>query len=227
MKMLAALGLAAVVLVAGVSGASTATAAQHSIVVTGDGSVTSVPDRAQISFGVSSDARTASAALRGNATEMAKVIAAIRGQGIAAADIRTESVSLSPRYSQNGESIIGYQAANSVSATIRNLGKAGAVIDAAVEAGANQVNGPNLTRGDQTSLYRAALRAAIANARGKAQTIAKVSGLHIRRIIGVTEASAAPPLPLTDTGRLSAPSTPIEPGTQVVQATVSVSFSVS
>jgi uncharacterized protein YggE len=225
--MLAALGLAAVVLVAGVSGASTATAAQRSIVVSGDGSVTSVPDRAQISFGVSTDARTASAALRGNAAEMTKVIAAIKGQGIPAADVRTEVVSLSPRYSQNGESIIGYQAANSVSATIRNLDKAGAVIDAAVEAGANQVNGPNLTRGDQTSLYRSALRAAIANARGKAQTIARASGLHIRRIIGVTESSAAPSLPITDTGRASAPATPIEPGTQVVQATVSVTFSVS
>ena len=96
---------------------------QRSIVVSGDGSVTSVPDRAQISFGVSTDARTASAALRGNAAEMAKVIAAIKGQGIAAADMRTEVVSLSPRYSQNGESIIGYQAANSVSATIRNLAR--------------------------------------------------------------------------------------------------------
>ena len=89
------------------------------------------------------------------------------------------------------------------------------------------MNGPNLTRGDQTSLYRSALRAAIANARGKAQTIARASGLHIRRIIGVAESSAAPPLPITDTGRLSAPATPIEPGTQVVQATVSVTFSVS
>ena len=56
--------------------------------------------------------------------------------------------------------------------------------------------------------------------RGKAQTIASASGLHIRRIIGVTEASAAPPLPLADTGRVSAPTTPIEPGTQLVQATV-------
>src|SRR3954447_858995 len=134
MKMLAALGLAAVILVAGVSGASTATGPLHSIVVTGDGSVTSVPDRALVSFGVSTDARTASAALRGNAAEMTKVIAAIKGQGIAAADVRTEVVSLSPRSSQNGESIVGYEASNSVSTPIRNIDKAGSVIDAAVEA---------------------------------------------------------------------------------------------
>ena len=79
----------------------------------------------------------------------------------------------------------------------------------------------------QPASYAETLRAAIANARGKAQTIARASGLHIRRIIGVTESSAAPPLPIADTGRVSAPATPIEPGTQVVQATVSVTFSVS
>ena len=52
------------------------------------------------------------------------------------------------------------------------------MIDAAVDAGANQVSGPNLVRSDPTALYRAALRVAIANARGKAQTIARASGLR-------------------------------------------------
>ena len=113
-----------------------------------------MPDRAQLSFGVSSDAKTASAALRANAAEMTKVIAAIKGQGIAAADIRTELVSLSPRYTQNGEGIVGYTATNSVGVTLRNLDKTGGVIDAAVDAGANQVSGPNLVRSDQSALYR-------------------------------------------------------------------------
>src|SRR3954453_12450972 len=115
MKVLVVIGIAAALLVAGVAGAggaSTAAAVQHSIVVSGNGAITSVPDRALISFGVSSDARTASAALRANAAEMTKVIAAIKNQGIAAADIKTEVVSLSARYSQNGESIVGYQASN-------------------------------------------------------------------------------------------------------------------
>ena len=111
---------------------------QHSIVVTGQGSVSTVPDRAQVSFGVSTDAKTASAALRANAVEMTKVIAAVKGEGIAAADIKTHLVSLSPRYSQNGDTVVGYTATNSVSATIRNLSKIGGTIDAAVDAGANQ-----------------------------------------------------------------------------------------
>jgi uncharacterized protein len=220
---LAAAGVLVVALLAGTSGGAEAAAdavTQHSIVVTGQGSVSTVPDRAQVSFGVSTDARTASAAMRGNAADMTKVIAAVKAQGIAAADVRTDMISLSPRYSQSGDAVVGYTATNSVSATIRNLAKIGSTIDAAVDAGANQVSGPDLVRGDMTALYRAALRAAIANAKGKAQT-----GLHLRRITDVSEASSAPvPQPLTKAGADAA--TPVEPGTQLVEAAVTVTFSV-
>jgi uncharacterized protein YggE len=212
---------------AGGGGVSTAAAAQHSIVVAGNGSVSAVPDRAQVSFGVSTNSKSASAALRGNAAEMAKVIAGLKGQGIAAADIRTDLVSLSPRYSQAGDALVGYEATNSVSATLRVLSKVGPVIDAAVDAGANQVSGPNLVRADSAGLYRTALRAAIANAKTKARTIAGASGLHLRRITDVSESSAAPtPMPLTAKGATDT-STPVEPGTTQVEAAVTVTFSVS
>jgi uncharacterized protein len=228
MRSLALIGVVAVALLAGAAGAGGTTAAvtPHSIVVTGNGSVATVPDRAQLSFGVSSEAKTASAALRANAAEMTKVIATIKAQGIAAADIRTELVSLSPRYTQNGEGIVGYTATNSVGVTLRNLDKTGGVIDAAVDAGANQVSGPNLVRSDQSALYRAALRVAIANARAKARTIARASGLALRRITDVSESGG--PTPVADTAKVgAAPSTPIEPGTQLVEATVTVTFSVA
>ena len=229
MKSLADVGAVLAVLVAGATGAGGATSAapQHSIVVAGQGSVSARPDRAQLSFGVSSDAKTASAALRANGTEMTKVIAALKAQGIAVADLRTDLVSLSPRYSQNGETVVGYTATNSVSATVRNLAKIGAVIDAAVDAGANQVSGPNLVRSSATALYRAALRAAIADARGKARTIAVASGLHIRRITDVSESSAAPsPMPLTAKASADA-STPVETGSTLVEAAVTVTFAVA
>jgi uncharacterized protein len=228
MRSIAVIAVALVALLAGAAGAggSTAAVTQHSIVVTGNGAVSTVPDRAQLAFGVVSDAKTASAALRANAAEATKVIAAIKAQGIAAADIRTEQVSLSPRYTQNGEGITGYTATNSVGVTLRNLDKTGGVIDAAVDAGANQVSGPNLVRSDQSALYRTALRAAIADAKAKAQTIASASGLHLRRITDVSENGG--PIPIADTAKVgAAPSTPIEPGTQLVQATVTVTFSVA
>jgi uncharacterized protein len=234
MKRIAAIGVAAatagllVLVTAGAGGASSTTAAvQHSIVVAGQGSVSAVPDRAQVSFGLTTDARTASAALRANAAEMTKVIAALKAQGVAAADIRTELVSLTTRYSQNGDVVVGYQAVNSVSVTLRNLDKVGPVIDAAVDAGANQVSGPNLVRAAAAGLYRSALRVAIANAKAKARTIAGASGLRIRRITDVSETSAAPvPTPLTAkaTGDTS---TPVEPGTTQIEAVVTVTFSVA
>ena len=229
MKSLAVVGAVLAVLVAGATraGGAPSAAPQHSIVVAGLGTVSARPDRAQLSFGVSSDAKSASAALRANGAEMTKVIAALKAQGIAAADLRTDLVSLSPRYSQNGETVVGYTVTNSVSATVRNLAKIGAIIDAAVGAGANQVSGPNLVRSSATALYRVALRAAIADARGKARTIAAASGLHIRRITDVSEGSAAPsPMPLTAKASADA-STPVETGSSLVEATVTVTFAVA
>jgi uncharacterized protein YggE len=226
MKSLAVVGAVLAVLVAGATraGGAPSAALQHSIVVAGQGTVSARPDRAQLSFGVTSDAKSASAALRANGAEMTKVIAALKAQGIAAADLRTDLVSLSPRYSQNGETVVGYTATNSVSATVRNLTKIGATIDAAVDAGANQVSGPNLVRSSATALYRTALRAAIVDARGKARTMSAASGLHIRRITDVSESSAAP-TPLT--AKASADATPVETGSTLVEATVTVTFAVS
>jgi uncharacterized protein len=232
MKSLAAIAAVCAVLLlgavrAGGASSTVTVAAQHSIVVAGHGSVSVVPDRAQVSFGVSTSAKTASAALRENAAEMTKVIAALEVQGIAAGDIRTELVSLSPRYSQNGEAVVGYEAANSVAATVRKLFKVGPTIDAAVDAGANQISGPNLVRADSVGLYRSALRAAIANARAKARTIASASGLHLSRISDVRETSSAPtPMPLAAKDA-SADATPVEPGTTQVEATVTVTFAVT
>lgn len=228
MKSLAVIVAVGAVLMLGLvraGGASTtATAAQHSIVVTGQGSVATAPNRAQVSFGVSTSAKTASAALRANAAEMTKVIAALKGQGIAAADIRTDVVSLSPRYSQSGNTVIGYEVTNAVSATLRKLDRIGPAIDAAVDAGANQVSGPNLVRADAAAIYRAALRSAIADAKGKARTIAAASGLRLRRITDVAEASSAPvPLTAKSAGDTA---TPVEPGTTLVEATVTVTFAV-
>ena len=187
---------------------------QHSIVVTGNGSVATVPDRAQLSFGVSTDAKTASAALRANAAEMTKVIAAIKAQGIAAADIRTELVSLSPRYSQNGETVVGYTATNSVSATLRNLDKVGAGDRRRSRRGREPGLRPEprpLRRRPRSTGRRCARRSR--TPAGKAQTIAKASGLPCAGS-RTSPRAAAPPLPLADAKTAhAAPATPIEPGT--------------
>jgi uncharacterized protein len=218
--------LTAVVVAVALPGAATSAAAEPAgITVQGTASVASVPDRAQLTFGIESQGETARAALAANAAEMRRVIAALRSAG--ATDVKTQYVSLSPRYNERNEAQ-GFGASNSVSATVKEIARAGAVIDAAVAAGANQVYGPSLSRGDQTALYRQALRTAVENARASAQALAAASGLSLGRVTAIVEGGGAPPpLPFATADKAMESSTPIEPGTHEVSATVSVTFSVS
>jgi uncharacterized protein YggE len=210
------------------SAGSAGSSGGRTISVTGSGSVTVVPNRASFSFGVTTQGRTAAAALAENATEMRKVIAALKDAGIATADIQTQYVSLSPRYSNDGESILGYTASNSVSATTKDINKAGSIVDAAVAAGANQVSGPSLTRADSSSLYRRALKAAVADARSKAAAIAAASHARLGVVRAVAEGSSSPvPIPLAAKAAGPTDSTPVQPGTQQIEASVTVEFAIS
>jgi uncharacterized protein len=216
------LGLAAATLP---RAASSAAAEAGGITVQGTASVTSVPDRAELSFGVESRGASARAALSANAAEMRRVIAALKAAG--ATDVKTQYVSLSPQYNERFEAQ-GFSATNTVSATIKELAKAGAVIDAAVNAGANQVYGPSLSHGDQDELYRQALKAAVANARANAQALASASNVSLGRVTAIVEGGGAPqPVPFAAADKAMAESTPIEPGTQQTTASVTVTFSVS
>jgi hypothetical protein len=225
-SLVGALAVAAAVAAATVPGsASSAAAEAGGITVQGTASVVSVPDRAELSFGVQSQGQTAKAALAANAAEMRRVIAAVKAAG--GTNVKTQSVSLSPRYDEQNE-VQAFVATNTVSATIKELGKAGALIDAAVDAGANQVYGPSLSAGDQSELYRNALKAAVADARANAQSLAAASGLALGRITSIVEGggSTLQPYAVADKA-MAAGSTPIEPGTQQLTATVTVTFAAS
>ena len=222
----AALGLALALVGVGrpasARGNSAATVARE-ITVSGNGSVRAVPDRAQFSFGVTTQGASATQALNANATLARRVIAAVEAAGVAAADVQTETVSLSPRLDDGG-AIVGYTATNSVSATIRDLRKAGTLVDAAAGAGANDISGPALTRSDQTALYRAALRAAVADATAKADAIARAAGLRLGAVRSMVEGASSIPLPMA---RASAPAgepSPVEPGTETIDASVTAEF---
>ena len=135
------------------SGARSAPAADASsggITVLGTGSTNVTPDRASFEFGTVSQAATANAALAASSQSVARVIAALKKAGVAQADIQTSDVSLSPRMNDNGNEIVGYTASNNVTATIRKLGDAGDVVDAAVGAGANRSTGRTCSRRTRT-----------------------------------------------------------------------------
>jgi len=218
--------LAALVAAVSVPGqASSAAAEAGGITVQGTASVASVPDRAELSFGVETQGQTAKAALAANAAELRRVIAAVKAAG--GTNVRTQSVSLSPRYNERNE-VQAFVATNTVAATVNEIAKAGALIDAAVEAGANQVYGPSLSAGDQGERYRTALKAAVADARASAQSLASASGLALGRITTIVEGGGSTPQPYAVADKaVAAGSTPIEPGTQQLTATVTVTFAAS
>jgi uncharacterized protein YggE len=224
-------GIAAVVAFVGVGmptsarSDSTPSQAAHTITVSGSGSATATPNQAMFTFGVSTKAKTAVQALAANSTAMRKLIDALKAAGISSASLQTAYVSLSPVTSEDGQEIVGYSASNSVTATIASANRAGEIVDAAVAAGANLVDGPSLTISDQSSLYHTALKAAIADARAKAQVLADASGLHVGAVASVEENGVSAPLPYTD--RAAVASAPIEVGTQQITASVTVMFDAS
>ena len=196
------------------------------ITVTGTGSAKAVPDQASFDFGVQTQASTATEALARNGNQAQAIVAALRKAGIDESQIQTTDVSLWPQTTNDGNEIVGYQASNSVDATVP-IGEAGAVVDAAVAAGANNVDGPNLSVADQSSVYAAALKKALASAQAKAQAIAAASGVTLGAVQTVTEGGGqANPLPYEDelAPAAAAPSVKIEPGTQTSQATVTVTY---
>jgi uncharacterized protein YggE len=191
------------------------------ITVTGTGTVQSVPDKAEFSLGVDSTGPTARKALAANSERMRRVLAALFAAGVAKGDVQTQDVSVSRSYPDNG-----YSADNTVSVTINDLAKAGSILDAATNAGANNVYGPTLTRSDQDELQAKALRAAVDGARAKARVLADAAGVQLGSVTSITEGVDEPsPVYAADMARRAA-SAPIEPGKQQTQATVRVTFAI-
>lgn len=196
------------------------------ITVTGSGSVRGTPDRADFSFGVETQGQTSAEALDANSVAVQNVIDAVKGAGVSDGDIQTQQVSVSPRYGENGQNIVGYSATNSVNATVRDLAQAGAVVEAAVAAGANQVYGPTFSISDQTGLYGDALEKALEDARTKAATIAEAAGVGLGSIVNVVEGGQiGPPVPMAAEAAADA-SVPIEVGQQDIVASLTVTFAI-
>jgi uncharacterized protein len=199
--------------------------------IVAQGSVKRVPDLAIISAGVVTQARDAKSAMAGNATAMARVLTALRGAGVADRDMATAQIGLSPqyRYAENQPPVVtGYQANNSVSIRFRDVAKSGAILDALVAAGANQISGPTLTLDKPEAAQDEARADAIKTARARAELYAKAAGLSVKRIVAISETGEiSRPMPMMmERGMLAqtAAKSEIVPGEQDVGVSVSVTF---
>lgn len=198
--------------------------------VVAEGRSTRVPDLATIRAGVVTQGTTAQAALSENATRMDRVIAALKRAGVADRDLQTATIQLNPQY-RYGENvppaITGYQATNTVSVRFRDVAKSGAILDALVREGANQIDGPNLAVEAMDTAMDEARTDAIRRARARAELYAKAAGLRVERILVIAEgATALPPQPMPQMMMRAemAKDSQVLPGEQEINATVTVRF---
>jgi len=200
--------------------------------VSATGEVTRVPDIAIISAGVQTLQPTATAAIDENAARMERVRAALKRAGIEDRDIQTSSINLNPeyQYDQNRPpKLTGYRATNTVNVKFRDLKRTGAILDALVAEGANQINGPNLSIDKPESALDEARTKAIANGRARADLYARALGMRVVRLISVSEGggyNVPPPMPMVAqmAERSAGADSKIDPGTQQLQVNISMSF---
>lgn len=164
-----------------------------------EGEIRAAPDIATINLGVTSVAKSAAEALAGNAARMSQVITALQGSRITAKDTQTSGLSVSAQYAYEQNQpprLTGYQASHLVTVTVRDLNRVGAVVDAAVSAGANQVNGISFGLSDPAAAENGARELAVRALQAKADLYARAIGYRVLRLVSLREGAgfAIPPL---------------------------------
>ena len=198
------------------------------IVTTGEGEVRVAPDRATISVGVQTRATTAAEASAQNSRKQRAIIDAIRAKGIPAEQIATSSFNVIPetRYDREGQAVprtLSYLVSNVVTVDVRRMDLVGPVIDAALGAGANQINSLNFSVANADSARRSALSAAVSRAKADAESMAQAAGGSLGSLIELSSTQYfAPPRPMDARMSVAAEvaNVPIEPGQETIRAMV-------
>lgn len=200
------------------------------IEVSGQATVELPADQAEISFAMETRADDAAAAASDNAQEMSRVFAAIRSGGFAGLELETFGYSLQPQYATNDQrvrSIVGYVAFNNIRVTISDVDAVGRLIDVAVAAGANRVASISFSASDTEPARAQALAEAVRNARAQAGVIATSLGYELGAPLEIRGGAQRPTPIMFDamrTVQAQAAPTPIEAGSQTVDANVTIRF---
>ena len=217
-------------LAAGAALASPPPPEPRTLTVSGEGDVKAVPDEAQLSAGVVTQAPTAQAALDANRRAMNAVFAELQRQGIPDKSMQTSQFSVSPQYDSRDNTapkLTGYQVTNSVFVTIDDLSRLGAAIDALVGSGANSMGGISLTVRDPKPLLKLAREAAIRDAVDRAETDAKAAGVTLGRVMTIGDGGSSAPRPIMVRAMaFDGSATPIAAGQQTISANVSMTFEI-
>ena len=203
--------------------------ASNTITVSATGKVTVVPDVARVYLGVTIHKPTVKAAREAAATTMTAIIDALKGLGIAEADLQTSGLSLSPRYDpKSSTKLLGFTISEQLQVTVRDLDKTGDVVDTAMAKGATDLNGIGFEVSDPARALNDARANAVAAARASGQAMATAAGVTLGAVVSIADASA--PMPYYGVAG-AAPAagdvrTPVQPGTQDVSAAIVVVFEI-
>jgi len=203
--------------------------------VSGNGKVYMTPDIAYVTIGVHTEGEDAIEAVASNNGRSQKVIDTIKQLGIPAKDIQTNNFNIYPQqqYDTQGKPTgkINYQVDNSVFVTVRDIDKIGKVLNAAVQNGANSISGIQFDVADKTKALSEARKAAVMDARTKAEELASAAGVTLGEVQTINEYTSGGPIPMYDT-RASAPvmveaaSVPVQPGQMILTIDVNIVYEI-
>lgn len=177
----------------------TTTAKQSTFDVTGESKISTVPDKAVVNLGVTVNDSTVKATQDKANTIISAITDGLTKLGIDKKDIKTDNYSLYPNYDyQQGRKITGYTVNASLSISVTDFSKLNQAIDTATAAGANQVGGISFTLSDEKrkSVENDARKEAIDDAKTKAQTLARLAGMQLGKIVNITEQPSGRPYPV-------------------------------
>jgi len=208
---------------------------QQGIWVSGQGKVTAVPDIATLRLGVQAQAASVADAQAQAAGAMDKVMTALTDNGVAKKDIQTQNFNITKltRYDDKTQTevVLGYQVTNTVTAKIRDISKAGVIIDDVATAGGDltRIDGIDFSIEDPSSYYRDARMLAMADAKAKAKQLAELAGVTLGSATYITESSYSPPIasPFAfEAKAMGGATTPISPGEAEITTTVQITFAI-
>jgi uncharacterized protein len=194
----------------------------------GSGTVTGTPDTMTLQLGVDTRGRTVGDALGKNSDEAAKLVQVLRFAGVEARHIQTSNFSISPVTADNGRQVTGYEVTDTMTVTIRDLGKVGDIVDRSIGVAPDDivVNGLSFSIDDNSKLVTAARAAAVKQAKDQASQLASAAGVELGPIQTITETSEPSPRPVTGAGDSAAAAVTIQPGSQELTVQVSVVYSI-
>lgn len=205
-----------------------------SITVSGEGRADGKPDLMTVSMGVEANSETANTALDEANVLATALIKTFKDLGVDEKDLQTSDLSIWPNWDEDGRSIVGYHVSNSLTVKLRDLERAGEVIDAAAGAVGDAVrfNGVSFSIDDDTNLMAVARTDAVEKAADQAEQLAEAAGVELGDLRSIDETGSAVPTPLYYSGfseeaRSAADSVPIEGGTQEVTVEVVLVYDIA